>query len=91
MEAFAFLRGAPHIPPGTVPLAGRAAALRVDMDAARHLEAVALARAEVNREMMEAEPPQSREWIWINFNLRAAEIAARRRGSSKNPQADEDE
>ncbi|MXW18733.1 MAG: DUF3883 domain-containing protein, partial [Gemmatimonadetes bacterium] len=89
LEAFAFLQGAPHIPPGAVPLAGRAAALRVD--ALTHLEAVALEKAESRRELAEADLPRRRERIGINFNLRAAELAARRNRLSKNPQASPDE
>ena len=64
-QAFAFLQGAPHIPPGEVPLARRAAALRVD--AATRLEEEALRRAEARRETVKAELPRRRERIGINF------------------------
>ena len=89
LQAFAFLQGAPHIPPGAVPLAGRAAALRVD--AATRLEEEALRRAEARRETVKAELPRWRERIGINFNLRAAELAALRSKLAKNPQANQDE
>ena len=89
LQAFAFLQGAAHIPPGAVPLAGRAAALRVD--AATRLEEEALRRAEARRETMKAELPRRRERIGINFNLRAAELAALRSKLAKNPQANQDE
>ncbi len=89
LQAFAFLQAAPHIPPGAVPLAGRAATLRVD--AATRLEEEALRRAEARRETAKAELPRRRERIGVNFNLRAAELAALRRELAKNRQANRDE
>ena len=89
LEAFAFLQGAPHIPPGAVPLVGRAATLRVD--AATHLEKEAIRLAGERRAILEAELPQRRERVGINFNLRAAELAARRRALSKDPRANPDD
>ncbi len=89
LHAFAFLQGAPHVPPGAIPLAGRAATMRVD--AATRLEREALRRAEARRETARAQLPERRERIGVNFNLRAAELAARRRELGRKAQADPDE
>ena len=86
LHAFAFLQEAPHVPPGAVPLAGRAATMRVD--AAIRLEREALRKAEARRETVRAQLSDRRERIGINFNLRAAELAVRRRELGKNAQAD---
>ena len=60
-------------------------------DAATRLEEEALRRAEARRETVKAELPRWRERIGINFNLRAAELAALRSKLAKNPQANQDE
>ena len=85
-EAFAFLRNAPHVPPGAVPLAARAARLRGDASARLEEEAERLARA--RRAALEAGIPERRERIGINFNLRAAELMERRRALSRDGRAD---
>ena len=43
------------------------------------------------RAILEAELPQRREQVGINFNLRAAELAARRRALSKDPRVNPDD
>ena len=85
LAAFAFLQHASHVPPGAVPLAARAARLRTDAAARLEEEAEQLARE--RRAAVEAELPDRRKRVGINFNLRAAELAARRSALSKGTRA----
>ena len=89
LEAFAFLQSADHVPPGAVPLAARAATLRTG--AATRLEEEAERLALERRAALEAELPERRRRVGINFNLRAAELADRRSALSKSARADPDE
>ena len=77
LEAFAFLQNASHVPPGAVPLAARSARLRTDAAIRLGQEAERLARE--RRAALEAELPERRKRVGINFNLRTAELAVRRR------------
>ena len=88
-EAFAFLQSAPHVAPGAVSLAARAARLRTD--AATRLEDEAERLAQEYRTALEAELPERRKRVGINFNLRAAELAARRSALSRSKRAAPDD
>ena len=89
LEHISLLQGAPHVPPGVVPLAARAVTLRAE--AAAHLDNEARQMAEARRELVRAGLPERRERIGLNFNLKAAEVARRRselaRDSDAEPEA----
>ena len=85
LEEVALLQGAPSVPPGAVPLAGRAVTLRAE--AAGHLDGEARRMAEARREVVRAGLPERRERVGVNFNLRAAEVARRRLALSRDPEA----
>ena len=89
VEAFAFLQGAPSIPPGAVPLARRASTLR--SDAVAQLEKEAERLTGERRAVSEAELPLRCERVGINFNIRAAELAERRSRLLRDPCANPDE
>ena len=89
LEHFMLLQGAPHMPPGAVPLAARAVTLRADAGA--YLEEEARRMAEARREVVRAALPERRNRIGLNFNLKAADIAGRRSELSRDPEADPDE
>ena len=89
LEAFAFLQDAPHVPPGAVPLAARATGLRARATARLEKEAEKLAGE--RRAALEAELEERRKRVGINFNLRAAELAARRSAVSKGKRANPDD
>ena len=89
LEEVALLQGAPHVPPGAVPLAARAVTLRAE--AAIFLEAEARRMAEARREVVRAAGPARRERVGLNFNLRAAEVARRRSALARDPESGADE
>ena len=88
-EAFAFLQGAPHIPPGAVQLAIRASQLQADADL--RLENAARGLADERRAIVEDELPQRLKRVGVNFNLRLAELAARRTALAKDSRAKPDD
>ncbi|MDE0105408.1 MAG: helicase-related protein [Bryobacterales bacterium] len=89
LESFAFLQDAPHVPPGAVPLAARALGLRAD--AGDHLQEEAARLASNRRAALRARLPERRRRVGLNFNLRAADLARRRKALSKDGQAATDE
>ena len=76
LERVVLLQAAPNIPPGAVPLAGRAVSLRAE--AAAYFDEEALRMAEARREVVLAGLPEQRGRVGQNFNLKAAEVAKRR-------------
>ena len=85
LEEVGLLQGAPDHPPGAVPLAVRAVALRAE--AAAHLDARARQLADARREVVRAELPDRRERVRLNFNQRAAEMARQRMKLSRDAEA----
>ena len=85
LEHAGFLQGAPHVPPGSVPLASRAHTLRAE--AAAYLEGQARRMAEARREIVRSGLPERRIRIGLNYNLNAAEIAKQRTEASRDPDA----
>ena len=92
IEHLLLLRGAPQVPPGAVPLAGRGIAMRA--------EAAAFAERDVldplvaaQREARRAELPERRRRVAAGFDYRAAGLAARRvklaRNAAAGPEAGE--
>ena len=83
IEHLLLLRGAPQVPPGAVPLAGRGIAMRA--------EAAAFAERDVldplvaaQREARRAELPERRRRVAAGFDFRAAGLAARRVKLARN-------
>ena len=77
VEPLLLLRGAPAVPPGAVPLAGRGVSMRAE--AARYAERRVLERLVAERRAVaRAELPERRRRTSVGFSLRAAELAARR-------------
>ncbi len=75
VESFGFLREAPHVPPGRIPLAAHAKLLgRNVMD---RVEEMAQEKVRANREAVEAELPERRRRMGINFNQMEAELLER--------------
>ena len=89
LEHAGFLQGAPHVPPGSVPLASRALTLRAE--AAEYLEGRARRMTEARRELVRSGLPKRRTRIGLNYNLKAAEIAERRIELARNPDAQAEE
>ena len=89
LEHAGFLQGAPHVPPGSVPLASRALTLRAE--AAEYLEGRARDMTEAHREIVRSGLPERRNRIGLNYNLKAAEIAERRIEVSRDPDAQAEE
>ena len=89
LEHAGFLQGAPHVPPGSVPLASRALTLRAE--AAEYLEGRARDMTEAHREISRSGLPERRNRIGLNYNLKAAEIAERRIELSRDPDAQAEE
>lgn len=85
LDAFAFLQNASHVAPGAVPLAPKAARFRTGAAARLEEEAERIARE--RRAAREAELPHRRRRVGVNFNLRLAELAKRRRTLSKDARA----
>ena len=86
LEHIMFLQGAPHMPPGAVPMAARAITLRAEASA--YLESEARRMAEARREVVRAGLPDRRNRVGLNFNLKAADIAGRRSELSRDPESD---
>ncbi len=77
VEHLLLLRGAPEVPPGAVPLASRGISMRAE--AASYVEREVLARrVEGHRAAVRVELPERRRRVGVGFDLRAAELAARR-------------
>ena len=77
VERFLLLQSAPHVPPGSVPLAARGIGMRAD--AANYLDRLARERlAGDRRKVLEAELPERRQRMRTGFDLRAADLASRR-------------
>ena len=83
IEHLLLLRGAPQIPPGAVPLAGRGVAMRA--------EAVAFAERDIldpmtaaQRKARRAALPERRRRVAAGFDFRAAGLAARRVKLARN-------
>ena len=77
VEHLLLLHGAPEVAPGAVPLASQGVAMRVS--AAAYAEQELSARmVEERRAALRAELPERRRRIGVGFDLRAAELAARR-------------
>ena len=97
VEHLLLLHGAPDVPPGAVPLAGRGAAMRAE--AAGFAERQVLERRVAeHREAERAELPERRRRTAVGFDLRVAELAARRvklssgrRAGTERAGADEDD
>ena len=82
LEQFALLQGAPHVPPGAVPLAARAVTLRAE--AAAHLEREAHRMTGARRKVVRAGLPERRERVGLNFNLKGSDAAKRRTELSRD-------
>ena len=83
VERLLLLRGAPQIPPGAVPLAGRGIAMRAEAAAFAErdiLDPMAAAQRKARR----AELPERRHRVAAGFDLRAADLAARRVKLARN-------
>ena len=76
VEPLLLLRGAPAVPPGAVPLAGRGVSMRAE--AARYAERVMERLVAERRAVAQAELPERRLRTSVGFSLCAAELAARR-------------
>ena len=77
VERMLLLRGAKGAAPGAIPLAARSIAMRVE--AARHAQALAERMSEQGREHARREAEARRRPLATGFDLRAAELARRRR------------
>ena len=83
VERLLLLRGAPQIPPGAAPLAGRGIAMRAEAAAFAErniLDPMAAAQRKARR----AELPERRRRVAAGFDLRAADLAARRVKLARN-------
>ena len=92
IERLLLLRGAPQIPPGAVPLAGRGVAMRAEAAAFAERD-VLDPMAAAQREALRAELPERRRRVAAGFDFRAAGLAARRVKLARNaagPEAGED-
>ena len=89
LDAFAFLQNASHVAPGAAPLAPKAARFRTG--AAARLAEEAERIAHERRAALEEELPERRRRVGVNFNLRLAELAKRRRTLSKDARAGPDQ
>ena len=90
-DALLALHPAPGVAPGSVPLAGRATALRAG--AAAHIERGLSRAVEEHRTARRAELPERRRRLNVGFDLRAAALAKRRSALARaaaDPAADED-
>ena len=77
VEHLLLLHGAPDVPPGAVPLAGRGVVMRTE--AAGFAERQVLDRLVAeHRDAVRAELPERRRRTVIGFDLHAADLAARR-------------
>ena len=77
VEHLLLLRGAPDVPPGAIPLAGRGDVMRAE--AAGFAERQVLDRLVAeHRDAVRAELPERRRRTVIGFDLHAADLAARR-------------
>ena len=77
VERMLLLRGAKGAAPGAIPLAARSIAMRVE--AARHAQALAQRLSEQGREHARREAETRHRPLATGFDLRAAELARRRR------------
>ena len=77
VERMLLLHGARGAAPGAIPLASRSIAMRVE--AARQAEALAERRSEQRREHARRDAAERRRSLATGFDLRAAELARRRR------------
>ncbi len=89
LDRLAFLQGAPHIPPGAVPLARRAS--QILGGAAEHFVRESTRLADKRSSKIAAEVAKRRGQIGIDCNLRLADLAKQRSALSKDPQADPQE
>ncbi|WP_420636572.1 helicase-related protein [Candidatus Palauibacter sp.] len=89
LEHVALLQGAPHMPPGAVPMAARTVTLRAE--AATYLQEEARRMAEARRETVRAGLPERRKRVGLNFNLKGADAAERRSELAKDASPDEEE
>ena len=76
LDALLVLHGAPKVAPGSVPLAGRAAAMRAE--ASVHLERYLSGAVEERRTARGAELPERRRRVNVSFDLQSAALAKRR-------------
>ena len=83
IEHLLLLRGAPQIPPGAAPLAGRGVAMRAEAAAFAERE-VLDPMAEAKRNARRAALPERRRRVAAGFDLRAADLAARRVKLARN-------
>ena len=89
VDPFLLLHSAAHMPPGAVPLAGRALGMRAE--AARALAEFAEGDlAENRRTALRAELPERTRHLATGFDLRAAELAAQRTALGKDASAAEE-
>ena len=77
VEHLLLLHGAPEVAPGTVPLASRGGAMRASAAAYAGQE-LSARPVDERRTALRAELPERRRRIGIGFDLRAADLAARR-------------
>jgi len=77
VERMLLLRGAKGAAPGAIPLAARSIAMRVE--AVRHAQALAERLSEQSREHARRDTEARRRPLATGFDLRAAELARRRR------------
>ena len=90
-DALLVLHPAPGVAPGSVPLAGRGAALRAG--AAVHVERHLSRVVEAHRTARRAELPERRRRVNVSFDLRSAALAKRRSALARaaaSPAADEE-
>ena len=89
VDPFLLLHSAAHVPPGAVPLAGRALGMRAE--AARALAEFAEGDlAENRRTALRADLPERTRHLATGFDLRAAELAAQRTALGKDASAAEE-
>ena len=83
IEHLLLLRGAPQVPPGAVPLAGRGIAMRAETAAFAERDILDPMVA-AHRETQCAELPERRRRVAAGFDYRAAGLAARRVKLARN-------
>ena len=83
IEHLLLLRGAPQVPPGAVPLAGRGIAMRAETAAFAERD-ILNPMVAAHRETQCAELPERRRRIAAGFDYRAADLAAQRTKLARN-------
>ena len=88
VERMLLLRGAPGVAPGAIPLASRSVGMRVE--AARHARTLAERLAEERRARARREEAARRRRLAARFDLRASQLARRRKDLRARTEPDEE-